>query len=323
MEDKISQSVAPKVKTQVQLTVSKEITVRLKPTGTAFAKRNPDVISFTKQIIGGSVNGKNCMTPEEHNHYFPSIFGMTPASENWESRLTSYWASIRRNVPKDTGLKLQIGFIYKDAECLKAGKTCEESERYLLGMPIKREDYILWRYLLIYTHCANSPEEIYGNNPNIRFYIEDPQVAERKEAEGLVLRKKARKDLDKVIADPDLMNNILAVAGSDKDGNYYDLGKMTITQKELALEKLANDSPERFSSIVNDPSLLMKAFIERCISTPEVRLRRLPSTDTIIYGDNTILGDNIQDVIARLSDTVNKENVQIYTTLKAQLTAIK
>ena len=77
MEENKNQSAPTKSKAPVSLQVSRNIIVKVKPIGTAFAKRNPDAINFTKQVVGGSINGKKCMTVAELEHYFPPILSLS------------------------------------------------------------------------------------------------------------------------------------------------------------------------------------------------------------------------------------------------------
>jgi hypothetical protein len=77
---------------------------------------------------------------------------------------------------------------------------------------------------------------------------------------------------------------------------------------EVALDAHMNKSPATFLMVVKDDALVMKSLISRALTNG--LLRRLPATDVIYYGDNTLIGNSVDEAVVFLSNDKNKVILQ-------------
>ena len=88
---------------------------------------------------------------------------------------------------------------------------------------------------------------------------------------------------------------------------------LTVSEKELTLEELQEDSPEMFIDIVTDKNLESTALIEHLLTAEALR----KVGNSILDGD-VVLGDSMEEAVLYLK---GKKNSQILTALKAKLRA--
>lgn len=329
--------------------INKEVTIKVKTNQAHIARvgENLEVneVVYNRNRIGSALKGNDVLrglTTEEERKYLPSIVGVSPDSPNWDKAIRDYWVNITHTVPYPEGSKLEVGMTFATKEDANTATNEEEAEfqkyvaaraegkfyrenfekRFKLGKPINLEDYILWRYCLVYSHVANTPDEVH-HSAKIRFYLESKtrKIAESKRA--LQARKKAYSEYLEVLDDRSQVDNLMVIlrdtvakVNKPSEDNYVNVD--TDENKDLVLERVVRNYPNRFLTSVNDKQLARKAFIERCID--HNFLRRVPNTDTIIYGDNTVIGNNINEAIDFLATEENKE---IYQNLKARLNATR
>lgn len=292
--------------------VSKKVYVRRRPRTVTRGTGEEMSYQDSKPMIGSSLKGQEVLrgleVGDEEKRYLKDIVGISPTSEKWEESTKKYWSNIRVYVPTGLGLELEIGFKYKTEEAKALG---EASDNYAIkqqhGDPISPTNYVLWRYCLVYSHVSNNLDEV-ENSPKIRFYLFSKEEDINLKTQQLELRKKAYTmylttagDRDKVQSILTVLQDPAAVIGNDKE-------------KDMALESRATANPAEFIRVCTDSALTMKAFIENCIA--KGHLRRIENTDTIIYGSNTPIGNNIDDAVAYLNSA---NNATIYNNLKAKM----
>ena len=290
---------------------------------------------------GDVVRGLNF---EEEKKYLGEIIGVSPSSQDWQKATRAYWCNITQEVPADEfGLELEVGFLYPDDAAAEKGREEEAAEnakaiamfekdldytiqfdvRQKVGQPINLRDYILYRHCLVYNQCANSPKLV-NKSPKIRFYLYSREAAQADAAIKVKMRQKAYTMYLELVGDRGKVDNVIHVLKdviqryNDKPTNVEKIDVSTDIGKDVALEKLANEFPERLIAVASDVDLSLKAFIERAIGAGE--LKRLANTDTIIYGDNTPIGNSVNEAVAYLKSEDNREVLQ---TIKARLDAFK
>jgi len=330
---------------QTRIEVSNPVWVRVKknPADKARLGENVDEeVIWGKYKIGSGLRGKSALkgvTVEEEQKYLPSILGLTPKSENWNKASNNYWANFGMDVPADDeGYKMEAGLWYESEEDAKLGEAEARAEakkvidarargvnyvekftvRSQLGTPIDLDDYLMWRYCLVYSGVANVPEDA-DKSPRIKFYLYSKTRDIAVKTVALESRKKAFSKYLEVINNPSTKNALLYLFKKDieahnKNNPTDQISVSTPVEKDLALETLAINSPDRFLAVTTDPMMLKRAFIERAIDAGE--LRRLNNTDIIYYGDNTKIGNNTLEAINFLSEAANSE---IMNTIKARI----
>lgn len=173
-----------------------------------------------------------------------------------------------------------------------------ESTRYLYGTPISIEDYILWRYCLVYKDVANRESDI-SRSKDIRFYIHDEEIELAIKEEQLRLQVKATTEFNKIFGETSKVKKIIKVAIP----GYKVAGKRDMSIL-MDLDAYVKTNPLNFLRILEDKELDMKAFIEDLLDNN--MLRRLPNTTTIVNSDNETIGNSITDVVIFFKQEHNK-----------------
>lgn len=280
--------------------ISHEVEIRRKPIATAYYKKNIETVDEGSWKIGASIRNSSYLkglTFDEEVKLLPNIIQVKPNSEHWESAVRAYWNNISVKVP-EVGLKLEIGMKYQ---------TKEDANRKENGNPINVNDYILYRYCLEYSHVANTIDDI-GASPKIRFFIYDKNEEKKAKVSQLKVRNEAMKKYLEILANRDLVDDILNIY-------KFDTSKMEEDDKDIILETQVNDRPESFLTIIKDDILEYKSFINKCIQRG--KLAQIPNTEVVLFGTEPI-GQNITEAAIYLK-TKNTANAKVYDTLKAQM----
>lgn len=306
------------------LRVEKTVTIFRKDSNSSYVRRNAKMMPESKNRIGSAINSVDRMKANlpELAVYMPSIIGCSSSDPKYTERLDNWFNNISKIV-LETGLPLDIGFVYEKAEYkeniqaiekeifdtfTKARKTTVEERdlafkirdeatinlegtKYKYGFPTKVGDYILWRYCLVYSAVANDIALI-NKTGAIRFYMYDPTSERYKEELLFNLRKKAAVAYVKLMDEPSKVTDILWM----HLGENTDVSKFDELAKYKAIETLYKVNPEELLRYYEDTALITKARVERMIHFGI--LRRLSGTNVIVDENNDIIGNNIGDVLA-------------------------
>lgn len=271
------------------------------------------------------------LTFEEEKILLADIIGISPTSPDWKAATREYWLNITVEVDvQDSdnrgGLVLETGFMYPDEASAKIGRAEESKEltlfnkaldankeynmvfdnRLKYGFPINTTDFIQYRFILQHPIVANRVDDLH-KSPKIEYYIHSQDVENKIKHESLAYRKKAYQIFHTLTDDKIKTRYMLLLLQRDIE-NIGRAEKFTFDLsnemgQELALEKLATTVPGRFIAVYEDENLVEKAFIEECIK--HKHLKRIANTDTIKYGENTLLGYNLDDAITYIRDPRN------------------
>ena len=309
-----------------------------------FATINASVLGSEPFRLGPGRTAVSTMlsSGDELRVLMPVILGLDPKSvtNNWDTKVSDYWYSLSVEV-KPEGNELEIGFKYsiddtttffdgtkrsgyiskliKDNPTIKTsadlmeyvkGKDAKgnpnvaENEKYKYAMPISVEDYILWRYCLVFREVANNLEDV-DKSSFIRFYLYNSAQAESDKRAKFKLEKTAMELYQKVIADKEFVENVLHTLQLDTTGKDE-------IDKCMLLESVYKDSPEKFIKIASDNQLKSKAAIERYILAGI--LKRLPNTDVIVDANepDKVLGNTLIDAVSYINNEKNKVQVSQY-----------
>jgi hypothetical protein len=238
------------------------------------------------------------LDPDEESEYLPRVLGISSKSVDWETVLKNYWNNIRKMVPDTSrGLELEIGFSYENEEHKNLGETavgidelsCQHRQKY--GKPINVEDYVLYRYCLRYPDVAKSIDDVHKSN-RIRFYIFTQRAENRIKHDKVQVRRLAQVKLQEIWGDRPLIKNILSV--------YERFDVTDEIEQDVILDELVSSDPEKFLSIVTDPQLQMRSFVQKCLR--EGTLTRIGNTEGIKC-DGVVLGYNVEEVVASLESS--------------------
>ena len=286
----------------------------------------------SKRKIGASTDENGILRGlsfEEEKVYVSRLLGVDPNNFlEWNKATQNYWNGISYNVEPD-GLELEIGFHYADAATKKLATEMEEntviakkgftkkffergseSDKYKLvaegkATPLNIEHYVLWRYLLVYSKCANRLEWA-DNSANILFVIYD----EKEEVEKQALLKKQENEASitylELIGKIEKAKSVVRLFGNESFEEvdvmkYPVLNKLNTNIDELSepfialiLDAVKTLKPFRLLEIAKDPMLESKAMVEAYLSYGV--LRKPFGTNMVLYGDQP-LGGSIDEVV--------------------------
>ena len=309
-----------------------------------FATTNASVLGDEPFRLGPGRNAVATMlaSGDELRVLMPTILGLDPKSvtNNWDTKVSDYWYSLSVEVAPE-GKELEIGFKYsiddtttffdgtkrsdyinklkkdnpaiKDSESLrefvkgkdtKGNPNVAESEKFKYAMPINVEDYILWRYCLVFREVANNLEDV-DKSSYIRFYLYNAAQAEADKKAKFKIEKTAMELYLKVISDKEYVKNVLHMLKIDTTGKDE-------IDESMLLETVYKESPEKFIRIASDNHLKSKAAIERYIFAGI--LKRIPNTDVIVDANepDIVLGNTLEDAVTYLNNEKNKVQVSQY-----------
>ena len=337
-----------KAKYKAMITVSKKVYIKHRRPDNIHRVGEGEFGSLVhKNKIGSSFKGSTLnrgLTHAEENIFMPELVGMPFDAPMFRKACDDYWKDICVIVPAPTAiddakaaLELETGFIYPDKDSAKLGeeesdrelakhyKALEESRihtmdfsvRVKVGRPINLADWVLYRYCLVYSDVAKLESQV-NMSARIRFYMTSPELENKGKAAALTHRKLAMAAYLEILADENKTENLFyaldaerKILATTQNQHYNGAIKSDI---ELCLEKIANTMPERFLALAKDESIQMRAFVVRCLESNF--LRRVPNTDRIIHGDNTLLGTSVSEAISFLAD---EKNLTIKQELEAKM----
>ena len=270
---------------------------------------------------------------QEMRVLMPSLLGVDPSSKtsmDWESAVARYWNSLSVPIPSG-GMPIEVGFRFDlndetkivaiqklidkfdkkvdlSTEELVANYVMDnikEEEKYLYGTPISIFNYLLWRYCENYRDVANTPDSNKG--ARIRFFIYDELDNAKVRKQTFATQQVALRTYFEILANRDLVMNVMWALKED-------VNKMDSTTIDMTLRKIAETRPDEFVAVVGDPTLTIKAKIERYIAMNVLR-RVEGSTIIVDNADSSIvIGNSMNDAIAYFSadSPINKQNIANY-----------
>lgn len=313
---------------------SRKVFIRRKPLVSAFRQTNAASFESTLCKIGGSSRHNDVLrglTPEEEVRFLPKIIGTQPTNDKWEEACRAYWNNISRNVD-EKGIELEVGLIWATEDAYNSKFQFNSNDKALIkdengvlinskGTPINIADYILWRYCLVYSECANDAADIHKSN-KIRMYIFSQEIENKVKKNKFALEKEANQLFYGSLSDTNWTKWLLRLLVT-KDPNpekKVTIGQLMYMAEDdinIALAEYIKKDPQLFLTLGKDKSLELKSFIEECIAVG--RLVRIANTEAIAFENDTI-GNTLDQAVAFLSSPANSNTLN---TLRAQINVNK
>lgn len=325
----------------MSVTIKRKITIQWKLSPTPFAKANIKALGETTRKIGSSISGVSKMLSNalEQEAIMRTVIGADPKSpsSNWDKLLRNYWNSLTVDIP-NSGKSLETGWIFdytasdkkdtikdlivsftsiKDDTSLAKHVMAKVSEedKYKYGQPINPEDYMLWRYCLVYKDVANSHEDV-NKSGHIRFYLFSQEEIESTRKTKFGTKKKAMETFIKLIADSDKVDNIIYIGISSgkmaaPDGKGFT--NLDEIEKHMMLESYSNHNPNEFISLAEDANLETKAIVERYVFSG--LFKRLPNSSVIVDAvePSIVIGNNINEAVTFMHNPTNSKIISEYS----------
>ena len=321
---------------------SRKVYIEWKHKMSSFALVNKEVITEANRRIGSAVTSVKKMLAmgEEQEVIMKQIIGADPTidASDWTTQLAKYWHSI--SVPiSSSGREIETGWefdinsdrckvaikelgVFKSSadlakKCLgssaKGVPNIEETNLFRYGMPIEPDEYMLWRYCLVYRDVANTMDD--AHHGHIRFYLRSQDEIDKVKRNKFDSVKKAMGAYMDLIADRVAVDNLLHVMANDAEVTLVDninIDNMEDIDKDQLLHEVSQSIPDKFITMTSDKTLSSKAFIERLISAGI--LRRLSNTAIIVdAGDvEKTVGDSLIEAVAWFANSTNTKSVSEY-----------
>lgn len=272
-------------------------------------------------------NGKtlNPLTPDECAKFLPSIINVEPSDLNFRKEVEKYFTEISVPIALNETKELEVGMIYDDDETYAKEKVTYDDKLgtmtgELLGTPINKTDYVLYRFALQHPKVANKKEFMYSSD-KIWFYIEDVAKEKEEKEKLLFAQNKAREVyFTKVVNDSNLLNGII--------NSFLDLVSvdklvedLTPGEKLAKVEEIITKYPNKFVKLSGDDNLAYRSLIHLALFKGV--LTKIPNTETITYTTDKgieTLGANVDFAINFLK---NERNVIIKQQIELRLKNLK
>lgn len=250
------------------------------------------VLNESKIFLGSHFDGRaplTGLTKDEEKKYLPQIIGVSANHPEFTTKAREFWATM--------GFLIPVGGVVLDI-------TVDEN-----GTPYNLEDWIKYKWAKRHKLVAPNKEAL-ENDPRKKFYIHDPEEADRRKHATIQVQKQADIEFIKATQDPAKARRIVRMMN-----NVVNPDNLTDHQVENQLYDLKNSDPARFLSIAQDKKLDVKAEIQEMIEHQILR----KVGNQIIYIDQ-VVGESMDDAVAWMQ---NQRNSTIVTDLKAKLKEIK
>lgn len=312
--------------------------VRIKPKAETYlpgddpTKHNKAIGSCMDQS-GRSVTG---FSLEEEVIYLKPLVKTNPDSEHWPKAVANYADNIHKIIDPNPDINGKV----KGEELNISMKFTKETEakeyeaRYsnvpkdsnakrfhqdyvdivgnpMGGIPQNYADYAMWRYCLVYSKVANSPELRFKSN-SIWFYLESDSVEKQKKLTNTNLRGEAYAIYLKIKDNTEATRQILRVLGEN-------VSLMDSVDIATAIEEAAMKRPADFLKVTKKGyDYEMAAFIKQCIELNIMEV--IPNTEAIqlSFGERSTIGKNLEEASTYLKKA-DKEVKELMESLKLQV----
>lgn len=314
-----------------------------------FKKANKEYVNLFPERLGSSTPAITKLL--NHSEELKVIMSYMPniAAEGIPNiqEIRNYFYAIDVFV-KPGGTKMQVGWQYdvndesKEAAikqlAMKAKKKFETSEdlgkyvegidskgkpniteenKYRYGRPINPTEYIWWRYSTYHPEVVKHMDDI-NKSPKLKFYLSDEESKRIRRKQTLAKSNEAMKVYLKVIESEESMNNIIDIMYTNPDYK-------TITKEDKPdiINRLYNESPDKFVSVAEDDKLKDRAIVERMIRYGV--LKRLDGSAVIVDSadSSNLVGNNMDEAIMFLSNPAKKANADEFKHKLKALTSVK
>lgn len=243
------------------------------------AQLPPKVIADSKRYLASVMSGRGPLKGvegDEEKKLLGDYLGIDPYEKGWNDISTRFWAELRVEVPID-GTILDIS---TDSE----------------NNPLNSRDYLIFKWAQRHPEVTDSKQKML-NDPQKSFYVHDPDKELSNESQAVNLRMEAYKEFARISGKKkaDLVLRILADRNPDT---------MSTDQKQIVLEKMLNDAPEKFIKVATDKNLEIHGEIEEMISAGVLR-----KVANKVYFIDEKIGESTDEAILFFKDAKNSSTL--------------
>ena len=244
----------------------------------------------------------------ERELILPAIIEVQPTDPNWEKEVKLFYANLNIIVPPE-GKELNKGMT-------QATRIIGQKER-LVDFPINPEQYVTYRQLLVDNSVANSREAAQSGRHIA--YIEDlaaereREITLRKDVAAIERAYLSLTDVDgnAEYKDQGKIRAVIYCFGLNPDAHTVeDMVGILDQRKRGAISDVKNGTDFRstnFMTVVNDPSLPIKAQLYKLIIMGEIK-----NTGSYFVDPNNmekVYGKDIDDLVSYWNSETNQTDV--------------
>lgn len=267
---------------------SRKIYIKRRPNNT---KIPDDLYKESTRKIGGKLTSSGevlrGLTLEEEKKWLAGYLSISPDDVNFRKRVQEFWSNITVVVASGPGTELEIGLDN--------------------GEPLDLMSYVKYRYVMKCPEVGSNEADMRAD-PTKKYYIEDPVEQKEKKYGSMKKEKEAYKAFILLTSDEKqdvkLKHMFRMLTGNNPD--VFERMDM-----EMALEKLAKETPDLFLKYHENKNLEMEALIAESVSYEIVH----KFGESYRYFDQ-MLGDNMESTVAYLTD---KKNSELLTVIKQKV----
>ena len=232
------------------------------------------------------------LSSDEEVKYLPSILGISPNHQDWNTKVLEFWNNFTLEVRADKPLEIEAG-MRKDHD----GNI----------VPIDIEGYMKYNWAKVHSQVAFTEEDLKSKSM-FTFYVEDLSKIKDEQVALHNLKKKADLEYVKLVGVDTKENKIkidqIVRVISGRKEEFISTTNLDQEEKEMYIDRFKNDRPSEFIEIVNDSTISKQAIIYMALN---VGLMTIEGSS--YFMEDQRIGQNMLETIAWFSDKANSEAV--------------
>lgn len=322
--------------------LERSVSLNLTTDKSTFEHINREAFISDSRPLGTSLSAVNKMVScgEEMTYLLPPIVGVSASSPDWAAKVENYWHNFGIDVPV-VGKNMNTTLIFDAtdyirsknisdlADQLKIKKDSEdyekklfnhilknvpESSRYKYMYPESVEDYLLWRFCLVYNRVGNSISEITKKDPKsntpifvsnkIAFYLKSSSEIAKEKKELQEARNLSMTYYNEILKDSKLLDELILING--KLSTVKSFKDMSETDKQAEMFLLATTDHKKLIRLYETENRDLVAKISKFKLAGIIKVLENTSIHVEVDNPSKIWGNSLEETISFMSNDANK-----------------
>lgn len=270
-----------------------------------------EYMSMSKQSIGpywASINSKGVgigLNFNEQNLLLPLVLDIPKEDRNFREGIKKFYSAILTQIPYGKGREVEIGLLLDNSK-----PVTYKNENGEENLPINITDYIRYRHAIGHPQVAPNKETAQGNSL-LKFYIFDPETAQKANTTKVRTKDEALKAYFAVKDDEDKVDAMLTLLLIDP--RTFNSKKNAADLKQETLREKADSNADQFVKIYTQEHFQEKYTIQSMVNTSVLK----KIGDRYVDAETSdVIGNTLEETIYFLLDDTKTQEVGI---LKSKL----